>query len=123
MAIVSSDMHAVLMNGIQQLFAEAHGPTMKLAYPKLPKSRDAGRWVNSSFTQSHQLFEALTHFIEQGWGDEALDEFIAGIVPVCGWAEDWKPHDMHQKYRRARSEYSSAVHAMMGGYWSPKEKK
>lgn len=60
---------------------------MKWSHDFLHRTYDAGRWINSSNTKSHQLLHVLTFFIEEGLPEEHLDDFLNGIVPDGGWNE------------------------------------
>lgn len=79
---------------------------MKLSHDFLHRTRDAGRWFNSSNTKSNQLLNVLTFFVEEGLSEEHLDDFLNGIVPDGGWNEAGrKTRNVH--------EYNPIIHDLI----------
>lgn len=60
---------------------------MKWSYDPLHRTYDSSRWINSTNTKSNQLLNVLTFFVEEGYPEEHLNEFLNGIVPFGGWYE------------------------------------
>jgi hypothetical protein len=79
---------------------------MKWSHDPLHRTYDAGRWINSSNTKSHQLLNVLTFFVEEGLPEEHLDDFLNGIVADGGWNE------AHHKIRKTH-EYGFMVHNLI----------
>ena len=114
MAVSSKHFSKVIGPAISRAF-RASGRWMPQNWPpeeSFKMDSDASQWQAAGNTQSDDLHRAASFFIRSGWPVEALDEFIAGIVP----SGDWFTDDPIQG-RRERNTYDDCVQALFDGYW------
>lgn len=101
--------------GLAKLFTQmAMQKSMKLAYEPLKRTRDAGVWLNSSFTETRHLFNILTYGIEQGWDWRHIRDLVDGVMPKVEGPDPYHPEKMGP--RRKRNQYSPKAQALIGGY-------
>lgn len=102
-------------------------PAPVLLFPRYEQpllDRDAHKWLNKDHATAFDLVNACSYFLCRGWGTEALDDFLDGIEPMCGWKMEKTPSDWVQHLTsRQRKNYSSAVDALINNnYWQPRAK-